>query len=88
MCVRGNGGGWGRGETDLIWLMLGVRARRRASRAMGLHASKREAPKARYISTLSLLSLDTTGQRVGWHGSAWGHILDFLEDIRNGDDNP
>ena len=41
----------------LIWLMLGVRARRSASRAMGLHASKREAPNARYISTLSLLSL-------------------------------
>ena len=72
----------------LIWLMLGVRARRRASRAIGLQASKREAPKARYISTLSLLSLNTTGQRVGQHDSAWWYILDLFEDIRDGDDNP
>ena len=86
MCVCGGGGEWG--ETDLIWLMLGVRASRRASRAMGLHASKREAPKARYISTLSLLSLDTTGQRVGQHDSAWRCILDLLEDVGDGDNNP
>lgn len=40
----------------LIWLIVGVSARRRASRAMGVHASNRDAPKARYVSILSRLS--------------------------------
>jgi hypothetical protein len=37
--------------------MVGVRASRRASTAMGLHASALEAPNAKYISTLSPFSL-------------------------------
>lgn len=41
----------------LIWFTLGVRATLRASVAIGLHASNREAPNTRYVSTLSLLSL-------------------------------
>jgi hypothetical protein len=41
----------------LIWFTVGMRAILRASVAMGLHASNREAPSARYVSTLSLLSL-------------------------------
>lgn len=38
-------------------LMVGVNANLRASIAIGLHASAREAPKAKNTSTLSLLSL-------------------------------
>ena len=41
----------------LIWFTVGVRATLSASVAIGLHASNREAPSARYVSTLSLLSL-------------------------------
>ena len=41
----------------LMLLIVGVKASLRASMAIGLQASKREAPKARYVSTLSLLSL-------------------------------
>ena len=41
----------------LIWFTVGVRATFRASVAIGLQASNREAPSARYVSTLSLLSL-------------------------------
>lgn len=41
----------------LIWFTVGVRAILSASSAIGLHASNREAPSARYVSTLSLLSL-------------------------------
>ena len=40
--------------------MVGVSARRRASRAIGVQASNRDAPKARYISTLSRLSLEVS----------------------------
>ncbi len=43
----------------LIWFTVGVRATFRASVAIGLQASNREAPSARYVSTLSLLSLHT-----------------------------
>ena len=43
--------------THLMVLTVGVSARRRPSVAMGLQASSREAPKARYVSTLSLFSL-------------------------------
>lgn len=42
----------------LIALIIGIRARRRPSMAMGLHASNLVAPKARYISTLSRFSLN------------------------------
>lgn len=41
----------------LIWFTVGVRATLSASVVIGLHASNREAPSARYVSTLSLLSL-------------------------------
>jgi hypothetical protein len=37
----------------LIWLMVGVIARRRASIASGRQASKRDAPNARSVSVLS-----------------------------------
>lgn len=42
---------------DLIWLMVGIRETRSVSIDMDLQASHRVAPKARYISILSLLSL-------------------------------
>ena len=38
-------------------LIVGVNANLRASIAIGLHASTREAPKAKNTSTLSLFSL-------------------------------
>lgn len=40
-----------------IWLIVGSNASRRPSMATGRHASNREAPKARYVSILSLFSL-------------------------------
>lgn len=45
-------------ETHLIWFMVGVRAKRRASFTIGLHASSLEAPNARYVSVLSRFSLE------------------------------
>jgi hypothetical protein len=51
----------------LIWFTLGVRATLRASVAIGLHASNREAPNARYVSTLSLLSLHINDSVLSIH---------------------
>lgn len=44
------------GSAHLIWLTTGVSAIRRACCAIGIEASIREAPNARYVSTLSLFS--------------------------------
>jgi len=41
----------------LIWLMVGVRARRKDSIASGRQASKRDAPSASSVSVLSWFSL-------------------------------
>jgi hypothetical protein len=41
----------------LIWLIVGIRARRRDSIASGRQASKRDAPKASSVSVLSWFSL-------------------------------
>ena len=41
----------------LIWLMVGVRARRKDSIASGRQASKRDAPNASSVSVLSRFSL-------------------------------
>jgi len=45
-------------------LIVGVNANLRASIAIGLHASTREAPKAKNTSTLSLFSLHMVSMLV------------------------
>jgi len=45
-------------------LIVGVSANLRASIAIGLHASTREAPKAKNTSTLSLFSLHVVSMHV------------------------
>ena len=74
------------GSTDLIWLIVGVSASLNADFAMGLQASNRDAPKARYVSVLSRFSLYThqnvsTHTRTGMEGPVTSHVLELLEHI-------
>ena len=50
--------------TYLIWLMVGIRARRRDSIASGRQASKRDAPNASSVSVLSWFSLQQPVESV------------------------
>ena len=74
---------------DLIWLIVGVRARRRASFTIGLHASNLEAPNARYVSVLSRFSLSqkyTVRKDTRSQGIDQWYALEFLQNVgeRNG----
>ena len=58
-------------------LIVGVNANLRASIAIGLHASTREAPKAKNTSTLSLFSLHVVSKLVKCENEQETHCNSF-----------